>query len=405
MIRIGIPAQGFASWGGGIDFLRMLISSLHHTGESLEFHLLCPTRGPRPDTRYLLRRPYRGLRSLMGMAGTERGRVEAERARELAQSVEPMVAVHEIHEGSIALGNMARKLSLDVLIPSFQVLPSDFPVPWIGYAYDFQHRYFPQLFEPRECERRDRHFADLGHKSRALIVNARAVAADLERFHPGGQARVFVLPFCPAPQVAWVDADASTAARLGIARPYFIVCNQFWKHKDHLTAFEAFASFAAEHPDVDLVCTGDTEDLRAPEYFPELLQRLDARGIRSRVHILGRIAKQDQIALMSGALALVQPTLFEGGPGGGAVYDAVAIGQRCVVSDIPVNREIEAPDLRFFTAGDATSLAACLRQVLGEPAAPRPNGAILLERGRAQRAACGRVLLQAIDHVRQPRSA
>jgi glycosyltransferase involved in cell wall biosynthesis len=98
----------------------------------------------------------------------------------------------------------------------------------------------------------------------------------------------------------------------------------------------------------------------------------------------------------------VQPTRFEGAPGGGAVYDAAAIGQRCVVSDIPVNRELSLPGLRTFAAGDADALATAMSEVIAEPAPPRPPPATLEAQGRERRIACGRVLLQALSHARQP---
>lgn len=61
------------------------------------------------------------------------------------------------------------------------------------------------------------------------------------------------------------------------------------------------------------------------------------------------IAKLDQIALLKKSIAVIQPTLFEGGPGGGASYDAISLGKPLIVSDIKVNQEIEQSERVFFS--------------------------------------------------------
>ena len=64
-MRIGILGQGFVEWGGGIDFLRMVVSSLHHSGASLELHALVPSRGPRLSALRALRRAYRSAKAVV----------------------------------------------------------------------------------------------------------------------------------------------------------------------------------------------------------------------------------------------------------------------------------------------------------------------------------------------------
>jgi glycosyltransferase involved in cell wall biosynthesis len=399
-MRVGILGHDFIDWGGGIDFLRMVASSLHHSGEAVELHALVPTRGPKVTTMRALRSTYRTAKVVIGRAGIVPPRLDVRHLSDLANSAEQSVGMHEIDIGTSAIAKAARKLALDALIPAFAPLPSDFPTPWVGYLYDFQHRYFPQHFTPAECAQRDSQFSAMLASARAVIVNARTVAEDIVRFHPEAQARVFALPFSAAPQSTWLRTGESPASKYGIEKPYFIICNQFWKHKDHGTAFAAFARIATMHPDVDLVCTGATDDYRDAEHFPALRRALARDEISHRVHILGMVPKADQIALVKGSIALIQPTLFEGGPGGGAVYDAVSLGVRCVVSDIAVNRELSEPGISFFSASDASGLAALLGTAIAQPCAANRDAEALRELGQVRRAACGRQLLAAIGHAR-----
>lgn len=398
-MRIGILGHRFIEWGGGIDFLRMVISSLHDSGERVELHALVPTEGPKLTALRTLRHAYRNAKALVGRAGGAPPRSSAHQSIDLSSSAEQSIEVHKIDIGTAAIAKAARKLSLDVLVPAITPLPSGFPTPWVGYLYDFQHRYYPQLFTPAECEQRDQKFSEMLVSARAVIVNARSVAADIARFHPEASARVFALPFGASPQAAWLVPRDSRVARFGIEKPYFIICNQFWKHKDHATAFAAFAQIAKMYPDVDLVCTGATDDYRDPKHFSALQHALARDCISHRVHILGMVPKADQIALLRGAIALIQPTLFEGGPGGGAVYDAVSLGVRCIVSDIEVNCELQESSVSFFPAGDVSALAAQLGTTVEHPVALEHSAELLLQRGQARRAACGAQLLAAIEYA------
>jgi glycosyltransferase involved in cell wall biosynthesis len=192
------------------------------------------------------------------------------------------------------------------------------------------------------------------------------------------------LPFAPLvaerelqEALAGVGADCELLAK----NPYFIVCNQFWVHKDHATAFRAFAAFASSSSRRDwrLVCTGLTDDYRAPRHFTELKELVADLGIADRVVFTGFIDRARQQSLLLGAAALLQPTLFEGGPGGGAASDAVALGVPCVLSDIDVNRELLDPLATFFSVGDPVSLTARMEAIAQQPP-ERPNVFELLAR-------------------------
>ena len=271
----------------------------------------------------------------------------------------------------------------------------------LGYLYDFQHRHLPDFFTAIARHRRDLGFRKLLTGVPAVIVNARGVATDIREFIPEATARVFPLPFAPTTRPEWLPARPELTARHGLTGPYLILCNQFWVHKDHRTAFRAFARIAAEHPSATLVCTGGTDDSRFPGYFNELRMELSQLGVGDRVRLLGLLPKREQVELLKGAAALVQPTLFEGGPGGGAAYDALGLDVPVIASDIPVNLEMEDPRVRFFPVGDAEALAARMRDALAEPVRRAPDE-VLLERSRAQAARRGEVLWRALKTAALP---
>jgi len=388
-MRLGILAQGMIHWGGGLDFLHLIVDSLVQTADGDELHLLVPGFGYVAALRNTLRARRSGGRA--AAAGT------AMVAQRFSQQF-PSVEVHRIDSGPMALRGAARRLALECLLPALSPPRLIGATPWIGYLYDFQHRHYPQFFSEKERRSRDRAFATMTARARSIIVNARAVARDVERFCPGTTARVVALPFSPSPRPEWFEEVPGVREKYAINRPYFLIANQFWVHKNHRCAFEAFAMLDS-CVDAHLVCTGDTGDHRHPGYFEELKRGLREARIIDRVHILGYIPKRDQIELIKHAIAVVQPTLFEGGPGGGATYDAVSLGVPVILSDIPVNREVDLGEVTFFAPDQPAELAHQMARVAASPPV-RPSADTLIRAGYARRVECGRTLLAAACQVR-----
>lgn len=403
-LRVGILGHDFVNWAGGLDYLRLMCSTLNASGVPVELHFLLPDRGPKAWVLLQAKR-------LLGAWRRRRGRLSGldfapSRALILAAVSDSVgqVQVHRLDLGHGPLRRIAKRLSLDALLPAIQPLPADIGVPWVAHIYDFQHRHLPHYFNAAESQARDLTFSRLLQEAPVVVFNAAAVMADAQRFLPPARAQLVKLPLSAAPVGAWFETDvAQTQARYGLDQPYFIVCNQFWLHKDHQTAFNAFARLALETPEPCLVCTGSTSDPRNPRHLQELVQALQAQGVAARVRILGLIPKQDQIALLRGALALVQPTLCEGTPGGLAAYDAVSLGVPVLASDIAVNLELKEAGVSFFKAGDAASLHALMRARWQAGAAPAAEPSALLQRGRERQAAFGRAVVHSIQLARGQR--
>lgn len=396
MTRIGILGAGFVDWAGGVDFLHSIVDSIRATNEPVEMHFLLGESRPRSKVAR--------WRQALHTAWAPKSRISSGIALppHCDDVVRLCAAAHRIGRGRAGLNAAIEMFELDALLPSHAVLASRLHCPWIGYGWDFQHRQLPQLFTARERRRRHRLLGSMMANADAVVVNSHDTAAEGRLTYPRQAEKILALPFNAAPRERWLD-DTTAGTYEGIPfapeLPYFMVSNQFWMHKDHPTAFKAFARTVARHPDVRLVCTGETSDYRRPSYFAELRHLLDDLGIADRVAVTGILPKSEQIALLRNCVALLQPTRCEGGPGGGAVYDAVSLGVRSLVSDIPINRELAAErTVTFFPVGDAEALAARMSEALATPSTP-PEAAELLALGRARRAACGRAILDLVAEV------
>lgn len=400
MIHIGILGSGFIDWAGGVDFLHSVVDSIRATNDPVEMHLLLVE----PRSRSTAGRWRQAVQT--AWAPNSRIVSAVELPPHCNEIIRLCATTHRIGRGRSGLNAAIKRFGLDVLLPSHAVLARRLLCPWIGYGWDFQHRQLPELFSVRERRRRHRLLGSMMTNADAVVVNSHDTAAEARLAYSKHANKIRALPFNACPRERWLDdATADPPINTPFARelPYFMVSNQFWMHKDHPTAFKAFAKVAARHPDARLVCTGETSDYRRPAYFGELRRLLDELGIADRVAITGLLPKGEQIALLRACVALLQPTRCEGGPGGGAVYDAVALGVRSIVSDIPINRELSGePTVTLFPAGDADALAARMSEALVTPSMP-PDTALLRTLGMSRRAACGRVILDLVAEVRAAR--
>jgi len=363
---VGVLVDGFDTWGGGLDFIRLILNGLVIDPDTRVCLMI-----PRATMKAELRMLGGGIRqSLLALLQGRfrwmyRGRLKPSKLADGFSDFGNLITFHFYRNTRSGLIRALEKSEVGVVMPSISVLGRDFPLPWVGYVFDFQHRALPQLFDEHESIRRNALFTDMLDNAEVVLVNSEAVRSDAEHYYPGTARKIVCMPFAPSPRPEWLDLiPAHAQERYATGSRYFMVSNQFWVHKDHVTAIRAFAVFSATGAsDARLVCTGSPHDFRAPGHADNIRGLMAELGLVDKVMLLGHIPKIDQIGLLRGAISLIQPTLYEGGPGGGAVYDAIAVGVPVLVSDIPVNREIRGGDCRFFPPGDPQALAELMREI------------------------------------------
>ncbi|MBT0653024.1 glycosyltransferase family 4 protein [Geomobilimonas luticola] len=392
----------YFGWGGGIELLRVIghALALKANSEPLKLYLLLPVENRlecREDVLELGARLVSNLAKLKLISHKERPLYDPNMLDSFTH-IDGHITIVFHNDTNGGLIRCLQKIDADVVLPVLGCLDDSFPLPWLGYIYDFQHKYYPQFFDADTCRGRDLLFGNTLKLAKAVIVNSQSVKNDIATFSPDHSCRVFAMPFAATPAHSWFDApEDGLHVKYNLPDNYFVISNQFWIHKSHGTAFEALAMLR-QAPEVHIVCTGLMEDHRFPHYFAELQAKIEAWGVADRIHFLGHIPKLDQIQIMKMAIGVIQPTLFEGGPGGGSIYDAVALGVPAIVSDIMINREIMEESVRFFTVGSAEDLATKMCElILNRPG--RPSTETLIARGRERAELLGDTLLKAIEYV------
>ncbi len=247
----------------------------------------------------------------------------------------------------------------EILFPAISPPCVTFSGKLVAWITDYQHKYYPEFFSEAECEFRDQLFSFMTAISTRIVCSSETVRHDLAQFYPAAKQRGCVLRFTTSPPPFALSADVhNTLQRLRIDQPYAYLPYQFWKHKNHLTVFQAWKILRDKGHRYQLVCSGSTHDSRSPEHFGDLGNYLQSTGIAEDVHILGMVPREDQWQLYRGAKLILQPSLFEGWST--SVEEARCLGKPVLLSDIPVHREQLGDAGFFFAPTNSEALAELL---------------------------------------------
>lgn len=259
------------------------------------------------------------------------------------------------------------------------------PYNFGSWIPDFQHRYMPELFSREEIDIRNKMYSRIASNAPIIILSSKMALNDFNEFYPHAARRSTILNFCSYVDEKWFDADTEIVQKkYNLPDNYFIVCNQFWKHKGHDVLIKALKLLREHRIEAHIVCTGHTADVRFPEYFRELEADIRKSGLEKMIIILGLIPRFDQIQLIRRSLAVIQPSLFEGWST--VVEDARSLGKEILLSNFPVHIEQDPPNATFFTQGDPTHLYQVMHDALHNlnrgPDKEREEAAIIGNRRR-----------------------
>jgi glycosyltransferase involved in cell wall biosynthesis/SAM-dependent methyltransferase len=248
-------------------------------------------------------------------------------------------------------------------------------VPAVSVIYDLQYAYYPQFFSPDEEVGRERTFLCAARDCERLVCIsdfARRTVLEQGNVPSGRTATVHIsLPR----RLARTDAAAVAAVRerLGLDDDdYLLYPANFWPHKNHRMLLTAFGMLAAGRPaPLRLVLTGADTGLRR-----ELGEAVAALGLEGRVFFAGYVSDADLSALLTGARALVFPSLFEGF--GMPLVEAMAVGTPIVCSDVTSLPEVGGDAALYFDPRRPDAIVAALTRLLDEPGL----AGALVEKGR-----------------------
>jgi glycosyltransferase involved in cell wall biosynthesis len=247
---------------------------------------------------------------------------------------------------------------LDLLFPASREGSFDPLQKKLYWIPDFQEHYLPHFFTNEEIIERKKHQANLVQHARFIVFSSNTAKKNFNEIYPGNKLRQFVLPFAVSHPAGQLQNNVSLKYNLPGA--FYICSNQFWKHKNHRVILEAVAALKERGKEVYIAFTGKETDYRNPAYFEELTKSIAGSHIEKNIFFLGFISREDQLSLMKQAIAVIQPSLFEGWST--VVEDAKALNTSIIASNIDVHKEQleEYKAKQFFDPHDSGSLVNCI---------------------------------------------
>ena len=225
-----------------------------------------------------------------------------------------------------------------------------------SWIFDFQHKHLPEFFSSDEMIRRDRYFEQLARFSPLIVLSSEDAERDFHRYFPSAAPKSRVFSF-RTPQRDWWYFDNPVGIQHEYCLPdrFFLVANQFWKHKNHLLVLQAVKRLVDQGVFPTVVFTGNLSDSRFPEYRDVVLQTIQQLGIHPHIRLLGIVPKNYYMQLLRRCVAVIQPSLFEGWST--IVEDCRSLGKRIILSDLRVHREQNPPGALFFSRTSEEDLA------------------------------------------------
>jgi glycosyltransferase involved in cell wall biosynthesis len=146
--------------------------------------------------------------------------------------------------------------------------------------------------------------------------------------------------------------------KYNLPEKYFMISNQFHKHKNHKVVFEAFAKINKRNPQIHVAITVRFPHEPNSPYMKELHEIVDTKELRENISNLGLIPREEQLLLMKYSQAITQPSFFEGWS---TVFeDAQSLQVPVIASNLPVNIEQLQEKGTYFEPHDYMTLANLL---------------------------------------------
>lgn len=288
----------------------------------------------------------------------------------------------------------------DVFFTPAHVIPYSYRGASVATIHDLGYLHFPQAHPAAQRRYLDWSTRHNARRARRVLADSDATRADLSAFYATPRAKVSVV--YPGRDVALrrvQDAAALAAVRQrhAIDAPYWLYLGTLQPRKNLARIVQAFGLIGDRLPHT-LVLAGRAGWLA--QSFDEAINTLPPT-LRARVRQTGYVADDDKAALLSGAAALVFPSLYEGF--GFPILEAQACGTAVLTARNSSLPEVAGKAAHYVDAESARDIADGLLRLAADPA----YRADLIARGltNVTRFDWQRTAAQALDVLEQAANA
>ena len=256
--------------------------------------------------------------------------------------------------------DLVKKYNLDALFPMHYFPVKDkSDVKLLAWYADLQSKYYPEFFTKKKLFENDIKAKFILKNAKDLVVSSQAVKGDFYKFYKIPKTlRIHVYHFVSIIDHLPEISIEELRKKYDLPGEYFMISNQFHKHKNHKVVIQALALLKKEGKQVHIAMTGRFPSQPDSPYMQELHDIINENNLNKHISFLGLIPREDQLLLMKNAKAIIQPSLFEGWST--VIEDARSLQVPVIASDLPVNIEQLGDKGKYFSAHDYKELATLL---------------------------------------------
>ncbi len=215
--------------------------------------------------------------------------------------------------------------------PLTNVRPLELATPSVLTFYDMQHEYYPQLFSPRELQRRkEKYEKAVRMADRVIAISGHVKMSLVEKYGIDAEKIDVVYLGCGEEYRILVDDVRFEAIKqkYGLHRPFMYYPAATWPHKNHRNLLAALQVLMKRGSfDGELVLTGI-----AMQSHAEILVEIERLGLTGTVKVLGYLPYDELPFLFNMARLMVFPSFFEGF--GIPLVEAMACGCPVICSNV-----------------------------------------------------------------------
>ena len=202
-------------WTGETNYLKSLISSLHHLKEKkFNFVVFCS-----PQKKNYLKNFIKKKNIVTSLFFEDNSLFSNSRK-----------LIKKILTKDLVLNYFLRKYKIDI-ISHYE--PKNI-VPTICWIPDLQHLYLKSFFVKSEVNRRNKLFNKYIKCGKSIIVSSKNSYSHLTKNYNIKNIKTFILNFIPKINFKNIKNINYLINKYSICRNYVYIPNQFWKHKNHL---------------------------------------------------------------------------------------------------------------------------------------------------------------------------
>ena len=249
---------------------------------------------------------------------------------------------------------------LDAIFPMHDYpVKSKLDAKLVSWYADLQHMYYPQFFTKRKVIERNARIKLILKNSKDLVVSSQAVKDDfLKFFKVPKKLKIHIYHFVSIIEGLPIMTFEEIRVKYDLPEHYYMISNQFHKHKNHKVVFEAVAELKKKGIDVSIGITGRFPNEPDSPYMQELHDIINKNDLKKSIKFLGLIPRGDQLLLMKYCKAILQPSLFEGWST--VIEDARSLQVPVIAANLNVNIEQLEEKGTYFEPHNVEQLVSIL---------------------------------------------